>query len=99
MTNNIIKIHKSQYSPNEIDETYKFIQWIANIETIIAICEDLETGQIHQFKLNMYPMSFIYNKSDVYIDNTLFVCNAYNKDNTSAMNCTNCGKAKFLHTT
>ena len=55
----IIRIHNSIFSPEGIDTDYKFIQWIANSETIIAICEDLQTGQIMQFKLNERVMSFV----------------------------------------
>ncbi len=54
----IIKIYSSVKLGDEIYTEYKFIQWIATEETVIAICEDLETGQIHQFKLNKNVMAF-----------------------------------------
>lgn len=55
----IIRIYRSRWSCKEADTDYKFIQWIATEETVICICEDLETGQIMQFKLNQYMMSFV----------------------------------------
>lgn len=53
-----IKIHRSKYSPTEKDIVCNFIQWVATNETIIAVVEDIETGQLYQFKLNQYIMSF-----------------------------------------
>jgi hypothetical protein len=54
-----IRIYRSKWSEKEKDTNYKFIQWLATEETVIAICEDLETGQILQFKLSQYVMAFV----------------------------------------
>lgn len=53
-----IKVWRSKYSPKETDAEYKFIQWISNEETVIAIVEDFKTGQILQFRLDRYVMNF-----------------------------------------
>lgn len=53
-----IKVWRSKYSPKETDTEYKFIQWITNEETVIAIVEDFKTGQILQFRLDRYVMNF-----------------------------------------
>ena len=55
----MIRIYFSKYTHEGVDTNYKFIQWIATEETVIAICEDLETGQIKQFKLSQYTMAFV----------------------------------------
>lgn len=55
----IIRVYRSRWSHKEEDTNYKFIQWIATEETLIAIVEDLKTGQIFQFKLSQYVMAFV----------------------------------------
>ena len=54
-----IRIYKSRLTQFQDDTDYNFIQWIATSETLIAICEDIKTGLIFQFKLNEYQMSFV----------------------------------------
>lgn len=56
-----IRVYRSRWSEKEQDTNYKFIQWLATEETVIAIVEDLLTGQIYSFKLSQYIMAFVPN--------------------------------------
>lgn len=54
----IIRVYESKWSKDGKDTDYKFIQWVGSDGVVIAVVEDLKTGQIRQFGLDKYVMAF-----------------------------------------
>jgi len=47
----------------DFSKEFYFLEWIYGSETIIAIVEDINCGEIEQYKLDTYSMKFITDKN------------------------------------